>query len=127
MKTNLLLVDDDEECLLVLATILSMEGYQVFNAENGIIALKVLEESQIDLVVTDVFMPDMEGIGLSRAIRKQYPQMKILGITGCGTMDVTTLRPTMESFFDSVLIKPFKSSALLTEVDKLLKESALEK
>src|SRR5690348_11489519 len=78
-----LLVDDDAEVLKTLATILERVGHSVATAANGMKALDILDEGKpLDLLITDVMMPGLNGFNLSRMARSRRPSMKVLYLTG---------------------------------------------
>lgn len=85
MKTpRILLVDDDQSMRLALRRALDREGYCVFEAGNGLEALKQIDTHPVDLVITDIIMPDSEGIELTFALRKRYPEVPVIAMSGGG-------------------------------------------
>ncbi|MBL9169095.1 MAG: response regulator [Verrucomicrobiales bacterium] len=83
-KSRILLVDDDHSMRLALRRALDREGYQVFEAGNGHEALRQLENQAVDLVITDIIMPDSEGIELTFALRKRHPGLPVIAMSGGG-------------------------------------------
>lgn len=117
--TGTVLVVDDEELLLTMSeTILSEFGYKVITANNGIKALQVLEKSgdSIDLVITDMVMPEMSGRELIDAIRKQDPTLPIICTSGYFLPEDKPDNPGL------YLQKPFTSSMLLGKVQLAVAE-----
>jgi len=82
MKKKILVVDDECNFRNVMAHILKGEGYKVSLAEDGIAALKALESEKSDVLITDIRMPKMDGIELFNNVKKLYPQMPVIFLTG---------------------------------------------
>ena len=87
MENSILLVDDEEDIRLVLAMALSDLGYQVWPAENGEQGWSVFQEKMPPIVITDIKMPDIDGIDLLRRIKDKNPDTEVIMITGHGDMD----------------------------------------
>jgi len=87
---KILIVDDEETLTWSMAKSLSKdrEKYEVFIANNGREALNLLEKNKIDLVISDIRMPDINGLDLLVKIRKEYPQTKVIIMTAYGSSDV---------------------------------------
>lgn len=84
---KILLVDDDEMVRYALRKYLSREGYDVTEADNGVSALKQVKENRFDLVITDIIMPEIEGLELIRTLKKNQPSLPIIAISGGGRID----------------------------------------
>ncbi|MFC1798652.1 sensor histidine kinase [Thermodesulfobacteriota bacterium] len=87
-KKTVLLVDDEVDIRDVLKISLTDSGYKVLTAENGIEALRLFREAQPPVVLTDIKMPDMDGIELLRKIKYENPETEVVMITGHGDMDL---------------------------------------
>jgi len=85
----LILVTDDEENIRgFMRQALEMEGHEVLEAENGRKALEILENNAtINLVVTDMIMPDMDGLELIRNIQRDMPSMRVVAVSGGGAIE----------------------------------------
>ena len=83
---RVLIADDDEGMRDILIIFMSLMGYQVTSAENGLKALMLLEEASYDVVITDGFMPEMTGFELCRIVRDRFPRIFIIGLTGSSKM-----------------------------------------
>jgi CheY-like chemotaxis protein len=83
-KPHILLVDDNAEFRDTTALILMKAGYRVTPAGDGRQALECYEENPADVVVTDLIMPDMEGLELIKELRRRKPDIKIIAISGDG-------------------------------------------
>ena len=83
---RLLVIDDEEHVLSNLCHFLADKEYDVISATNGLEGLKLLENDQqgIDLIITDIVMPKLSGIGLILMIKKKFPDMPVIAITGWG-------------------------------------------
>ena len=88
MKNQILLVDDEEDIRDVLHLSLSDMGYEVCEAENGDEALRIFKETQPPIVLTDLKMPNMDGIELLQKIKRENPETEVIMITGHGDMDL---------------------------------------
>ena len=88
MEKSILLVDDEEGIRKVLGISLTDMGYQVLTAENGQEALRIFKRAHPSIVLTDIKMPEMDGIELLRRIKKQNPDTEVIMITGHGDMDL---------------------------------------
>ena len=117
--TETILVVDDEPALLDLTEmIVSLQGYQVFKAGSGHEALEILEQQDIDLILTDVIMPDMDGYQLSGIVSEKYPDIKIQ--LASGFSDDRQTNPNHEALNKNLLHKPFNSYALFRRLRELL-------
>ncbi len=114
-----ILVVDDESALLKLTTeILCIQGYQVISAGNAKQALAMLEHETIDVLLTDVIMPDMSGYQLAAIVQKKYPSVKIQ--LASGFTDEHHVEMEDDSLHQNILYKPYDSRLLLERIRKLL-------
>ncbi len=88
MEKSILLVDDEEGIRKVLSIALADMGYQVHTAENGVEALRIFDDERPAIVMTDIKMPEMDGIELLRHLKKVSPDTEVIMITGHGDMDL---------------------------------------
>jgi two-component system, NtrC family, response regulator len=86
VKGKILIIDDEEKLRSLLARIIGLEGYQVFEAANGKAGLRLLEKENIQLVISDVKLPDINGIDLTAQIKKLSPLTEIVVLTAYGTI-----------------------------------------
>lgn len=110
MGRHILLVDDEEDIRLVLKVSLIDMGYEVITAENGREALRLFLEHRPPIVVTDIKMPDIDGLDLLRKIKNENPDTEVVMITGHGDMDMA-----IESFQEEAtdfITKPINVEAL---------------
>lgn len=124
---RVLLIDDDAEVRSPLATWLSRHGHEVVEAGNGLEGLALLEDGGIDVVVTDIIMPDMEGIETILRIRKRWPEMPVVAISGGGSGEPSqALRPASRLGAHATLRKPFRPAALGELIESLLAGGSAE-
>jgi len=114
---KLLIIDDDAHVLAILGDFLRDKAYDVVSASDGLDGLRLLEteKQRFDLVITDLVMPKISGIGLISIIKEKFPDTPVIAITGWGEYPGGF---AMESQADTVLSKPFE----LSELDKAIKE-----
>jgi CheY-like chemotaxis protein len=119
-RPRILLVDDSAETLEGLKSYF-VPRYDVCTAFNGLEGLKVFEEDQEqpDLVITDLVMPNISGVGLISLLKKQSPNTPIIAITGWGN-DPSEMAKRAKA--DKILMKPFDLEDLGQSVSKLLAE-----
>lgn len=118
---TILVTDDEALVRLTLRKILEKEGHCVLEAGNGAQASAVTAEISIDLLITDIIMPEREGIETIMALRKTQPQLRILAISGGGrsaSLDYLTTAELLGA--NATLSKPFGKDALLAVVKTLL-------
>ena len=116
---EVIMVVDDEPSIRSLTTdILSQQGYRIICAENGKQALEILEKESIDLLLSDVIMPEMDGYQLAQAIQKKYPAIKIQLASGFTNDHQINLID--DNLHKSLLHKPYDSTTLLLRIRKLL-------
>ncbi len=126
MANERILVVDDEAMIRDLCShILSAEGYQVTTASNGMAALEELGRSAIDLMITDIKMPGMDGLELFEQVKAGTQDVVTIFITGHGTLD-TAIESLMRGV-DGFILKPFAEKELLGAVDRAINSSRLKK
>lgn len=120
-KPLILIIEDDERLMQVLAKHLREYDFEVAMAYDGQSALRLFQQSNFDLVITDVMLPRLSGIEVSRAIRQMSPTVPILMLTALGTTD-----DKLEGFdagADDYLVKPFEIRELVARIKALIKRS----
>jgi len=117
---TILLVDDEEDVLELVREILASAGFSTLPARNGEEAVKVMErQPHIELVITDVMMPDYDGPTLARRIARDWPGVPVLFMTGYPTETLKSL--TMLPEGNPPIQKPFPIKDLVRKVRKALK------
>ena len=118
LKGRILLAEDDEDMRRFLAKALENAGYQVISFDNGMSAYERLREEPFNLLLTDIVMPQMDGIELARKAAELDPDLKIMFITGFAAV---ALNADLEAPKDAkILSKPFHLRDLVSEVGRLI-------
>jgi len=118
---RILLVDDDPQVLGVLKKTFEREGYEVVEARDGCQALRLYDPEAIDLVVTDIVMPEKEGIATIREIRQRNPQARIIAISGGGRIAPADYLHWAQRFgVEHTFTKPIKRQEILQAIAELL-------
>jgi CheY-like chemotaxis protein len=114
MKENaiILVVDDNPSMAKTLADIMSIKGFEVHAAYSGLEALAILQSQPVDILLTDVFMPDMNGVELYRRARKIFPKLITIFMTAYAADDV--IRQGLAEGIKTVLTKPLDIDFTLT-------------
>lgn len=118
---SIMIVEDEELVRITLERVLAMEQHEVTTAANGLEALKIAKERHLDLVITDLVMPEKEGISTIVELRRDNPDLKIIAISGVGRSHVSThldLAKTLGA--DATITKPFGVDTLLKILHQLL-------
>jgi len=123
MQERVLIVDDEEQMRDLLAKILEKNGFQVSMAGDGNQALALLEKEPVDLVVTDVRMPGMDGMEALKAIKELSPEVVVIIMTAFGSID-QAVQAVKEGAYDYIS-KPFKIDEMLLTIKKALEERYL--
>jgi CheY-like chemotaxis protein len=119
---RVLVADDELSIRLLVEHILDQAGYRVELAENGRDALRHVSQSPPDLVITDLFMPDMDGTELIRALSKSNPDLPILAMSGGRSETKTYMRIAQVLGARDLINKPFDIHMLLQSVATCLRE-----
>jgi putative nucleotidyltransferase with HDIG domain len=126
MSGEKILVVDDEEMIRDLCFhILTAEGYQVTTAPNGVAAFEELSRNDVDMLVTDIKMPGMDGLELFERVKQLNRDIVTIFITGHGTLD-TAIESLMRGV-DGFVLKPFTQEELLGAVERAITRSRLQK
>jgi YesN/AraC family two-component response regulator len=118
---KILLVDDEALVVDTLSSALESKGHTIVTAANGLEGLKRFAEGGFDLVITDIIMPDKEGIGMIMEMRSVMPAAKIIAISGGGrTGNVEVLKMAGELGAMTTVKKPIRLAELISVVDGCL-------
>ena len=114
---RLLIIDDNIELLAALGSFFRSKDYTVVTAQNGLEGLKLIENEieKFDLLITDLVMPHVSGVGIISIIKKKNPDFPVIAITGWGELSEAL---AAEVHADHVFKKPFE----LVELEKMVKE-----
>lgn len=113
---RILLAEDDEAMRQYLARALERSGYEVISVDRGTAALPLLESDSFDLLLTDIVMPEMDGIELAQHASKIAPDMRVMFITGFAAVTLKAGKAMPQA---KVLSKPFHLRDLVLEVDRM--------
>ncbi len=118
---KILVVDDEELARFTIREVLRTEGHEVVEAGNGNEGIDCLKAEPFDLVVTDIIMPEKEGVVMIIEIRRDFPDLGVIAISGGGrTHNLNFLELARKFGADKVLAKPFTAAELLQTVDECL-------
>ena len=122
---RILIIDDDDALRATMRDMLEDAGFDVLDAANGARGIAVLETAPVDLVITDILMPEKEGIETIREIRQRYPDVKVIAASGGGqTGNVAFLDLAKKLGAHEVMEKPIHMDPLVDTVRKLLNAPA---
>lgn len=126
--TTVLVVDDDVMVLQALAIMLEDRGFRVLTAVDGVQGLRLYRKHRPDLVLTDIIMPEKEGIALTRELRHEFPDARIVAMSGGGRMgnsDYVAIARALGA--DAGLYKPFDDEELVGTLRMVLEHVAATK
>ena len=120
-RKRILLVDDEEAIRKMVSVVLGSELYEFAEASNGLEAQTLLEKEKFDLIISDVIMPDCDGIELVMAIRRKLPDIKVIVMSGGGRVRAGHYLDLASKLGAArVFEKPFDTAALRQAVKELL-------
>ncbi len=118
---RILIMEDDEFFRPVLRDMLAYEGYEVVEAPDGLKGMNLCREKPTDLVIADVIMPEKEGLEVIRELRRDFPQIKIIAMSGGGQIGPADYLTIAKKFgAHDTLMKPFTREILIRRVKRLL-------
>ena len=118
---SILVVDDELLIRDLLYDFFSGQGWDITVADNGEAALTILRDKEFDLILTDIKMPEMDGLTLTERVRVDYPDLPVIVMTGYPSVDsaVQALRSKVEDY----IIKPFNINQLYKVIEGKIRES----
>ena len=125
---RILVVDDDASVRVAIRKILVHAGYEVVEAADGTAALRAYREQPADLVISDIFMPETDGMETTIRLREEFPDTKVVAISGGGyDFDKKQMLRVAEMLgAQRTLTKPFERSELLDVVREVLEQDKSE-
>lgn len=121
VQPSILVIDDDQTIRVLLRTILEREGYRVVDALDGNKGIKRYKERPTDLVITDLIMPGKEGIETIRDLRRGFPHVKIIAVSGGGRIGPESyLKMAKGVGALRTLSKPFDRTELIKTVKEVM-------
>ncbi len=118
IKSKILIVEDDSALQSAIAETLNLEGYPYVLASNGVEALNLLRDQRVDLVLTDVNMPEMDGLTLLRKIKEYNPMLPVLMMTAFGTVQKAVMAIKRGAL--DYIAKPFECVELIKKIEHYL-------
>lgn len=113
----ILIIDDEADLRATMRAALEQDGHEVFEAHNGTGGLALLDQFPVELVITDILMPEKDGLETIVALRRAHPDIRIIAISGGGNDSGTRFLSIAEKFGASgILAKPFLRQQLLDAV-----------
>jgi len=118
---RILVIDDESLTRSTVVTMLNREGFSVEEASDGQAGIAMIHKTPPDIVITDLFMPNRDGIEIVMELKRSYPQTKIIAMTGGGQrrmMEIASAATVLGA--DHILYKPFEMESLLAAVNAVL-------
>ncbi len=120
---RILIIEDEEMMREFLRELLEEAGYQVEEAENGVVGVELYRKAPADLVITDLFMPEKDGIEAVLELQSDFPEVKIIAVSGGSRMGrIDLLSVVGDLGVQRVFRKPFHTSEVLEAVKELLEQ-----
>lgn len=119
--SKILVIEDDAKLRELLRETLEHEGHEVADAADGDIGIKAFKRSPADVVIADIFMPEKDGLDVIRELKADFPEVKIIAISGGGRLEKGTYLMAASSMgADRVIEKPFEIQDIVDAVRELL-------
>ena len=118
---SILIIDDDEQVRMILQRALTAAGHTVITACDGAEAVRLYRAEPTDLVITDVFMPNQEGLGTIMELRREYPGLGIIAMSGSSSRSPSWLTVAAHLGVHRTLAKPFTMAQLTEAVAEVLR------
>ena len=124
---RILIIDDEPQIRSMLTLMLEREGYEVVEAPDGVDGIKIYRQNPADLIITDLIMPNKDGIGMIIDLKKEFPNVKIIAMSGGGLNKPDGyLKGAKKLGAACTLTKPIDREEMLEAVREILKESPSE-
>lgn len=118
-KIKILVVDDEESARVALSKILTHDGFDVSSAGNGLEALEFLHNIEVDLIITDINMPEMNGLTFLRELNRSHPKSNVVMLTAYGEVESYLEAMNLGAF--EYINKPIKYEDLKKVINKIFK------
>ena len=124
---RILIIDDEPQIRSMLTLMLEREGYEIVEAADGVAGIKIYRQNPADLIITDLIMPNKDGIGMIIDLKKEFPDVKIIAMSGGGLNKPDGyLKGAKKLGAACTLTKPIDREEMLKAVREILKESPAE-
>jgi YesN/AraC family two-component response regulator len=121
---RILIIDDEPQIRSMLKLMLEREGYEVVEAPDGVEGIKIYRQNPADLIITDLIMPNKDGIGMIIDLKKEFPDVNIIAMSGGGlNKPEGYLKGAKKLGAACTLTKPIDREEMLRAVKDILKES----
>jgi CheY-like chemotaxis protein len=118
---TILVIDDDTTARTVIVEMLTENGHQTVEARDGGEGLELFNRGKFDIVITDMIMPNIEGIETIIKLKKSHPAVNIIAVSGGGRISAVDHLSLAEKFdVNKTLVKPFRKDDLLKAIDEIL-------
>ena len=114
---RILVVDDEDNARVALSKILTHDGYDVASASNGLEALNYLRSNEVELIITDLNMPEMNGLNFLRMLNREHPASNVIMVTAYGEVESYLEAMTLGAF--EYINKPVKYDDLKKVINKI--------
>jgi CheY-like chemotaxis protein len=119
--SRILVIDDNLSVREAVCELLQQVGYETIAADNGRFAAHIHRSDPVDLIITDLFMPDTDGLEIIEQFRREFPAIKIIAVSGGGRHGLVDLLAVAKNMgAQRVLVKPFSREEILSAVQELL-------
>ncbi|MBD3225794.1 MAG: response regulator [Caldithrix sp.] len=125
MKSKILIVDDEPDALELMQELFEKKGYICKTACNGIEALQAIKNDEPDVLITDIRMPEMDGMQLLKTLNKEHPHIPVIMVTAHGTIE--TAVEAMKLGAKDYILKPLRLEEILTKVERITQLNSLIK
>ncbi len=125
MKTRILIVDDEVDALDLMEELFLKHGYETYTARNGVEALEQIKELEPDILISDMVMPEMDGLKLLDKVGKKNPDVSVIMITAHGTIE--TAVDAMKKGAKDYILKPLRLDEILAKVETISQLKSLIK
>ena len=121
---SILLIEDDAPVRRIISMMLEKEGHEVSEAADGELGIQMYREQPRDLVITDIIMPNKEGLEMIKELKKEYPDVKIIAISGGGKIEGRHYLQLAKKFgVDLTFEKPFNWQKLVESVNEIISQA----
>ena len=120
-KKCIIIIDDDDQIREMLKQMLAREGYEILTASNGKEGIRLYRERQTDLIITDIVMPEKDGLETIMELRKDFPEVKVIAMSGGGRIGPESyLQAAKRLGAVRTLTKPFEREEMLNVVREVI-------
>jgi len=123
LKTRILIVDDEVDALDLMEELFQKNGYETYTARNGLEALSIIRDHEPDIMISDLVMPEMDGMKLLDVVSKKYPDIAVIMITAHGTIE--TAVEAMKKGAKDYILKPLRLDEIVAKVETIAQLKSL--